>query len=172
LNGRQTRSRQAAVREEERHRAISDPAVRLLCKSVHGILGRVVGSNEARTQMQSQIWSTSIYLGPPSLWITINPSDINNPIAQLFAGANVASIDGATHCTSDPTRHAQVIAEDPFACVYEVTIAFPVPISSCKQKSPKKDYCLITNLYLFCSHVSGLCDLKLPWFRYLSLYDT
>ena len=27
--------------------------------------------------------------GPPSLWITINPSDTRDPIAQVFAGEKI-----------------------------------------------------------------------------------
>ena len=75
---------------EEQKLGISDPAVGLLRRTVQDVLGRVIGSNEQRQQMWSQIWSTSVYLGPPSLWITISPSDINNPVARLlFAGASI-----------------------------------------------------------------------------------
>ena len=31
----------------------------------------------------------SIMLNPPSLWITINPCDLHDPIAQVFAGENI-----------------------------------------------------------------------------------
>jgi Helitron helicase-like domain at N-terminus len=78
-----------AQKEEQQNLPISDPTVRLLRKKVQGALTRVTGSNESRFQMRGQIWSTTVYLGPPSLWITINPSDINNPIAQIFAGENI-----------------------------------------------------------------------------------
>ena len=104
-----------ACREEEQNRPSSDPAVKLLRKAVQGVLGRVIGSNESRYQMRSQIWSTSVYLGPPTIWMTINPSDVNNPIAQLFAGENVHTLQGVMYCTSDAARRARVIADDPFA---------------------------------------------------------
>jgi hypothetical protein len=79
------------------------------------MLRHVIGSNETRVQMSSQIWSTFVYLGPPSLWITINPSDINNPVAQLFAGGSIYSQDGIHCAVSDPQRQAQLIADDPYA---------------------------------------------------------
>ena len=47
------------------------------------------GSNQSRVQLQSQIWSTCIMKNPPSLWITINPSDLHDPIAQIFAGEDI-----------------------------------------------------------------------------------
>jgi Helitron helicase-like domain at N-terminus len=73
-----------------------------------------VGSNEIRYQMGGQIWSTSVFLGPPSLWITINPSDINNPIAQLFAGESITQI---TNFGSDldSQKRAKNVADDPYA---------------------------------------------------------
>ena len=76
----------AAAAEESKGRPVSDPAVRLLKKHLYAGIGRVMGSNQSRYQLRSQIWSTAIRKGPPSIWITINPSDIHDPIAQVFAG--------------------------------------------------------------------------------------
>jgi hypothetical protein len=102
-----------AQREEQQNVPITDPAVRLLRKSVRGALSRVTGSNEKRCQMRSQIWSTSVYLGPPSLWLTINPSDINNPIAQLFAGEEIDLQTVA--CIAEAPSRSKAIADDPYA---------------------------------------------------------
>jgi Helitron helicase-like domain at N-terminus len=102
-----------AQNEEQQGNTISDPAVRLLQKTVQGALTRVTGSNEARYQMRGQIWSTSVYLGPPSLWITINPSDINNPIAQIFAGEKIDYNTLAS--TLDSQKRAKNIANNPYA---------------------------------------------------------
>ena len=78
-----------AREEEEKNLPISDPAVRLLRKHIHATGGRVMASDQARYQLRSQIWSTSIYLNPPSLWITINPCDLHDPIAQVFCGEEI-----------------------------------------------------------------------------------
>ena len=79
------------------------------------MLGRVKGSNQTQYQMQSQIWSTSAYLGPPSLWITINPSDLNNPIAQVFAGEHIDLNHFMSSLGPDSERRAKNIADDPYA---------------------------------------------------------
>jgi len=52
--------------------------------------------------------------GPPSLWITINPSD-QDPIAQVIAGADI-NLDHFD-ATAGPTaeQRATNIASDPFA---------------------------------------------------------
>jgi Helitron helicase-like domain at N-terminus len=109
-----TREKMALARkEEEQNVPISDPAIRLLRKTVRGALARVIGSNENRYQMRGQIWSTCVFLGPPSLWITINPSDLNNPIAQILAGENI-DLEFLTSNVDSRTR-AKNIADDPYA---------------------------------------------------------
>lgn len=57
----------------------------------------------------------SAYLGPPSLWITINPSDLSNPIAQLFAGENIDLDNFLSSLGPDSEKRAKNIAEDPYA---------------------------------------------------------
>ena len=99
--------------EEEKNLPISDPAVRLLRKHIHATGGRVMASDQARYQLQSQIWSTSIYLNPPSLWITINPCNLHDPIAQVFCEEEI-DFDSFI-ATAGPLKKQQVqnIASDP-----------------------------------------------------------
>ena len=78
-----------AQKEEEQGLPILDPAVQLLKSHVHATVGCVVGSDQSCFHLRSQIWSTSIYLGPAYLWITINLCDLHDPIAQIFAGENI-----------------------------------------------------------------------------------
>src|SRR5271156_1091882 len=106
---------QQAQHEEEMHIPISSPAVRLLCKHIHGSSGWVMGSDQSRYQLRSQIWSTTIMLNPPTLWITINPSDVHDPIAQVFAGENI-NLDNLFGIGGpDAERRAATIAGDPYA---------------------------------------------------------
>ena len=48
-----------------------------------------MGSDSSRYWLHSQIWSTAIYLNPPSLWVTINPCNLHDLIAQIFAGKQI-----------------------------------------------------------------------------------
>lgn len=75
--------------EEEKGIPISHPAVCLLKSHVNATIGRIMGSDQSQFKLQSQIWSTAIYLGPPYLWIMINPIDLHDPIAQVFARENI-----------------------------------------------------------------------------------
>jgi hypothetical protein len=101
--------------EEESGLPISDPGIQLLKKHAYSGLGRVMGSDQARYQLRSQIWSTAITKGPPSLWITINPSDIHDPIAQVFAGENIDLDSFMSTMGPDKDQRARNIAADPYA---------------------------------------------------------
>ncbi len=113
LMARVTDLRIAAGEEAEHHR-ISNVGVWMLRKNVQASASRVSGSDQTRIRLQSQIWSTSIYLNPPSLWITINPCDLHDPIAQIFAGEEI-DIDNFI-ATAGPSKNkrAQNIADDPY----------------------------------------------------------
>lgn len=101
--------------EEEKRLPISDPAVRLLRKHIYATGGRVMASDQARYQLRSQIWSTSIYLNPPSLWITINPCDLHDPVAQVFCGEQIDLDHFITTAGPSKDKRAQNIAADPYA---------------------------------------------------------
>ncbi|THU78170.1 hypothetical protein K435DRAFT_700671 [Dendrothele bispora CBS 962.96] len=104
-----------AAEEESKGEPISDPAVRLLRNLVHATSSRVDGSDQSRTQLRSKIWSTAVILGPPFLWLTINPSDIHDPIAQVFAGEKI-DLDNFLACNGpSKEKRSQNIADDPYA---------------------------------------------------------
>lgn len=104
-----------AQAEEAKGMPISDPAVRLLKSHVSATVGRVMGSDQSRFKLRSQIWSTAIYLGPPYLWITINPSDLHDPIAQVFAGENIDLDNFIATMGPDKDTRAKNVASDPYA---------------------------------------------------------
>ena len=79
------------------------------------IRARVKGTDESRQHVRSKIWGTNLIFNPPALWITINPADMQDPIAQVFAGAE---IDMDRFCnTAGPTNseRATNVAQDPFS---------------------------------------------------------
>ena len=106
---------QQAQEEEAEGKIISDPAVKLMRQHIYATAGRVIGSNHAREHLRSQIWSTSVLLNPPSLWITINPCDLHDPIAQVFAGEEI-DLD-SFNALLGPSKEARArnIAMDPYA---------------------------------------------------------
>ena len=106
---------EAAREEEEKGLSISDPAVRMLKSHIHATASCIQGSDQARYCLRSEIWSTSAVFGPPSLWITVNPSDLHDPIAQVFAGEEIDMDNFVAHLGPDKDKRAKNIADDPYA---------------------------------------------------------
>ena len=106
---------EAASLEEENGLPISNPTIRLLRNHIHATSSRVMGSNQSRVHLRSQIWSTTVYLGPAYLWITINPCDLHDPIAQIFAGENIDLDDFIATAGPNADTRAKNIASDPYA---------------------------------------------------------
>ena len=105
----------AAVEQEQRGHIVSDPVIQALRKHVFAGAAHVQGSNSSQVQCRSQIFSTTIMKNPPSLWLTINPVDIHDPIAQLFAGANIDLDSFCAMLGPDAETRAENIATDPYA---------------------------------------------------------
>ena len=53
--------------------------------------------------------------GPPSLWITINPSDVGDPIAQVLAGKQIDLDDFEKTTGPNSLQHNLNIVGDPYA---------------------------------------------------------
>ena len=67
-----------AAKQEEEKGPLSPPVYTLKIH-IHATASRIPGSDRGRYRLRSEIWSTSTILGPPSLRITINPSDLHDP---------------------------------------------------------------------------------------------
>ncbi|KIY49888.1 hypothetical protein FISHEDRAFT_13114, partial [Fistulina hepatica ATCC 64428] len=105
----------AASEEEGRtKRAPADPTVRAWRRQVQAMASRVIATDANCAQLRSKIWSTTIVAGPPSLWITINPNDINDPIAQVLLGENIDLHSFDARCGPSPDKRAKNLATDPY----------------------------------------------------------
>ncbi|KAI9573285.1 hypothetical protein HD554DRAFT_2060427 [Boletus coccyginus] len=80
--------KQAGV-EEDQHRQITNPIVRALRKHLTAVRA--------------------------SLWITINPSDVHDPVAQVFTGADIDLDRFVSSSGPDSQDRAARIAQDPYA---------------------------------------------------------
>ena len=104
-----------AADEERRRIPFSNPAVKCLRKHITSTRAKVMGTDESRVSLRSKVWSLTAHIGPPSLWITVNPSDTGDPIAQVIAGADIDLDRFASGRGPDATSRSNTIAGDPFA---------------------------------------------------------
>jgi hypothetical protein len=105
-----------AQAEEEAHQKPSNNDVNKLHRQVYAVGGRVMGSRNSRSMYQSQIWSACLKLGPPSLWLMVNPVDYDDPVAQVFAGESIDMNNFMYAAGPDNVeRSVNNIANDPYA---------------------------------------------------------
>ena len=109
------RDLQEAQVDEEAHRSIGNERVRRLQHHLYATSSHVMGSAKMRTTYRSQIWGTCLWLRPPSLWVTINPMDYEDPIAQVLAGEEIDMDSYIDMMASDANKRARNMANDPFA---------------------------------------------------------
>src|SRR5258708_16655828 len=106
---------QKASVEEKANVRISNPSVRTLYKHLQATNARIMGTDQSQAMTCSKIWSTTVRYGPPTLWITINPSDLHDPIAQIFAGEDIDMDVVNDMCQVSVAKRAENIAKDPYA---------------------------------------------------------
>jgi hypothetical protein len=104
-----------ASQEETRGVPFSNPAVRILRRQLTAVKTKVQGSDESRISIRSKIWGTNLLHNPPTLWITINPSDTQDPIAQVMAGADIDLDQFCKTAGPDGADRASNMASDPYA---------------------------------------------------------
>ncbi|CCO35196.1 DNA repair and recombination protein pif1,mitochondrial [Rhizoctonia solani AG-1 IB] len=106
--------RKAAL-EEEKGNLTGDPKLALLKKAIRVTMQKVMGSDASRALNRSKIWSTSLFLNPVNLWITLNFIDRHDPICQVFAGENIDldNLDRVLNLSAQ--QRAINVAQDPFA---------------------------------------------------------
>lgn len=104
-----------AEAEERRKEMISNPRVRVLCKHMVAANGRVVRSDNACSQYQSMIWGTCLFHSRPTIWITINPADIHDPITQVFSRETIDMDKFNSLLGPDSHRRTENIACNPYA---------------------------------------------------------
>ncbi|KAJ6532522.1 hypothetical protein B0H19DRAFT_1214072 [Mycena capillaripes] len=60
-----------------------------LLRQVNGVAASAPGSSAARVAMRNEIRGLVIEKGLPSFYITINPTDVFNPVVKFLAGAEI-----------------------------------------------------------------------------------
>ena len=100
-----------------------------------------MGTDESRIRVRSQIWGMCIKKNPPSLWLTINPTDTQDPIAQVLCGQDI-DLDRFDSLDRWPSYAA--IAADPYAAsvffhlVVNAVLECLLGIKGCKGSHPVK----------------------------------
>ena len=104
-----------AEKEETDGLPISNPLVRLLKQRAFAITKSVMGSDASRLSMRGEIQATTMFFNPPTLWLTINPDDLHDPIAQVFCNEEIDMDSFDRLLGPNRQQRARNITEDCFA---------------------------------------------------------
>ncbi|OKO94694.1 ATP-dependent DNA helicase pfh1 [Penicillium subrubescens] len=75
---------------------IEDLIIRRLLRNIETIGMQVPGSFAQKLRMRSEIRGLIARYGMPAFWITINPSDLRNPLVLILAGVEYSGVNLAT----------------------------------------------------------------------------
>ena len=108
------RDLQQAQMDEEAHHPILNERVQSLRHHLCATSSHVMASGQMHMSYRSQIWGTCLWLRPPSLWLTINPMDYEDPIVQIWAGEQIDMDDFMNIMGPDHNKCMRNMARDPF----------------------------------------------------------
>ena len=118
-----------AMREEEQHYRVSNRSVSDFIRSATMTHATVVGSDTSRYRFRSQIWGTSVMLGNPSLFLTINLADHHDPIAQYLLGEDIDLDRFMNELGPSAVERSRNISGDPFVAAqyFNVVVSARAP---------------------------------------------
>ncbi|KAJ7040624.1 hypothetical protein C8F04DRAFT_948395, partial [Mycena alexandri] len=93
-----------------------DKRIMTLVGSVGLIAQQVPGSAGQKLVLRNEIRGMITYRGAPTLFITLNPSDVDNPIVRLLAGDDIVLEDLARGEDMDTWKRKMFAAKNPAAC--------------------------------------------------------
>ncbi|KAF8952606.1 hypothetical protein BDZ97DRAFT_1768290 [Flammula alnicola] len=102
-----------ASQEEMRNVRFSNPAVQALRNQLSAVRTKVKGTDESRQHVRSKVWSSNLVFNAPCLWATINPTDTQDPIAQVMTGADIDLDAFCNTAGPDHIQRAVNVANDP-----------------------------------------------------------
>ncbi|KAF8338900.1 uncharacterized protein EI90DRAFT_2907994 [Cantharellus anzutake] len=104
-----------AAEQESQKQPISNPGIQHLLQHLKMTGAHVIGTNQSHASIRSKIWSQTIKHGPLSLWVTINPSNLHDPIAQVFCGEEIDLDEFDQTVGPNAREQMENLAADPYA---------------------------------------------------------
>ena len=101
-----------AAEEENQCHPFSNRVMQSMHRTVSSVRANIMGTDESCTKICSYIWGMCIKKNPPSIWLTINPADTQDPVARLLTGQD---IDLDHFIAEDYSLVDSTVTNDPYA---------------------------------------------------------
>ena len=108
----------------------TNPTIAALWRHLTAVRSRVPGSDESRMQMRPMAFGTIAAKGPPDIWLTLNPPDTQDPIAQVLTGQDI-DLDVFNRLDAPSmSQRSTHIAQDPFAAAQYFRVILSAVVST------------------------------------------
>jgi hypothetical protein len=81
----------AAARSLHSTQTVADPAIRILRQAIQTVAAKVPNSFTRKQDMRLYIRAFFVEFGPAAFWLTLNPSDMRDPLVIKLAGMTFSS---------------------------------------------------------------------------------
>jgi hypothetical protein len=78
-----------AIEQKKNHQPLTNHAVQELHNNISRIGSVVAGSDERKSYMLSELKSSVVYYGAPTVCLTINPADLHSPLILKYCGLDI-----------------------------------------------------------------------------------
>ena len=75
---------------------------------------KVMGTDKSRIKIRGQIKGMNVMNSLPSLWITINPSNVGDPLSQVLAGEEIDMDSFINTSGPNSTQRNKNVVKDPY----------------------------------------------------------
>ena len=85
-----------------------------LMKQVNAVSSHIQGSSASKAVQRSELKALMIDQGLPSFYLTINPSDVHNPLVRFLVGSDI-NVDTVLPSEYDSFAQSMLVSKNPFA---------------------------------------------------------
>ena len=100
---------------KNRYSSTSNSALQNLLNHIKTVDGRVMGSAYSRTALRTRIHALIYNQGLPSIFLTLNPTDIHSPVALYFAGVKLNLDNIQIEQLMTTYKRAEIVGAHPVA---------------------------------------------------------
>lgn len=98
--------------------SVEETRVLELMKQVNAVSSYVPGSSASKVVQRPELKALMIDQGLPSFYLTINPSDVHNPLVRFLAGADIQCFPVITTHLHKASSYRKIPSQQPNSLIY------------------------------------------------------
>jgi hypothetical protein len=136
-----------ASEEEAAKIPFTNPVIQALQRQMSAIRARMTSSDESHHSIHGKIWGTTLLYNNLALWVTLNPSDTHDPLAQVLRKEDINLDVFCNTAGPDSQGRAVNVAANPYAAAhffhfvigFVLEVLFGIKAGNGKSRSHRKE---------------------------------